>query len=240
MRDVKQVLGVALEGVEPPAPQFDQILRRVSAHWRRERLLAAGLALVLTAGLAVGLAAALARSGPPAPATAGSIVGPTRVVQIPSTSMEPTLRPGDQVLVDEGAYRSRLPRRGDVIAFTIADRDISPPGLSWVKRVIGLPGDVVTERRGALFVNGERITLPSRGVAADHRTLGPWKVPAGRLFVVGDNLANSNDSRYALGYVPLKGVIGQVVWILSPDERIGGLRPPHSAVMGPMPSASPR
>src|SRR5439155_880873 len=210
------VIGVVVGTVEPRKPDIEAVLGRASAHRRRQRLLAGALALVLTTGLATGLLIALTRGGPAVPAAGGSIVGPTRVVLIPSTSMEPTLHPGDQVLVDEGAYKGELPGRGDVIAFTIDDPDISPPGLVWVKRLIGLPGDTVVERRGTLFVNGDRVPLPPRGAAPHHRTLGPWKVPAGHLFVVGDNLANSNDSRYAVGFVPVRGVIGRVVRILGP------------------------
>jgi signal peptidase I len=238
MRDVKDVLALAVGKVEPQDPSLEPILRRVSARRRRERVLAATLALILTAGLAAGLALALTRSGPPTPATGEPIVGPTRVVLIPSTSMEPTLHPGDQVLVDEGAYRDGLPERGDVIAFTVEDPDISPTGLVWVKRVIGLPGDIVKERRGTLFVHGEEFALPSRGIAHDRRTMGPWRVGPRHLFVVGDNLANSNDSRFGLGLVPVNAVIGRVVWILGPGERVGGLRPPTASVAKPSPSAS--
>ena len=217
MHDVRDVLGVGVGSWEPRDPGLEGILRRAAAHRRRER----------------GLAAALTRAGSNVPGASAPIVGPTRVVQIPSTSMEPTLHPGDQVLVDEGAYRGSLPRRDDVIAFTVDRPGISPPGLIWVKRVIGLPGDVVAERRGKLFVNGDPVPLPARD---GNRTLGPWKVGAGRLFVVGDDVANSNDSRFALGPVPVKGVIGRVAWILGPDDRVGGLRPPRSAsVANPSP-----
>src|SRR5439155_11062849 len=119
MHDVRDVLGVVVGTVEPRKPDIEAVLGRASAHRRRQRLLAGALALVLTTGLATGLLIALTRGGPAVPAAGGSIVGPTRVVLIPSTSMEPTLHPGDQVLVDEGAYKGELPGRGDVIAFTI-------------------------------------------------------------------------------------------------------------------------
>jgi signal peptidase I len=219
MRDVRDLLEVAVGPAEPTDVDIGRVLRRARAHRRRQRLLAGALAIVLTAGLAAGLVVAVHRGGTTVPAS-GGIVGPTRLVEIPSTSMEPTLRPGDRVLVDEGAYRGRAPRRGDIVAFTLPEPD---PDLVWVKRVIGLPGDTIGERHGTMYVNGRKVVLPSEGIAPDHHTLGPWVVPSGHLFVIGDYLANSNDSRFAVGYVPMHRVIGRVVQIISRGARpVGG------------------
>jgi signal peptidase I len=230
-------LAVAVGRAEPSLTDIDRVLRRAAGRRRKERILAGVLAVALTTGLAVGLLTALHRGGSTVPASEG-IVGPTRVVLIPSTSMEPTLQPGDQVLVDEGAYESRLPSRGDIIAFTVDDAQLSP-GFVWVKRVIGLPGDVVRQRKGVLYVNGNQVPMPSVGTEFDHRTLGPWSVGPGHVFVVGDDLPNSNDSRFALGTVPVGGVIGRVVEIIGPQDRVGGLEPPVAPALNGQGSGSP-
>jgi len=237
MAEVKDLLGLALRGVEPRHDDLEAVLRLAGRYRRGRRLVAATVALALTIGLAAALLAVVHRSPSLIPGAGGQIVGPTRVIVIPSLSMEPTLRPGDQVLVDEGAYRIERPARGDVVAFTVHDASLGPPGFVWVKRVIGLPGDVVRERSGRIYVNGRRVAMPLRGVKRDHLTLGPFNVGPGHLFVVGDNLANSNDSRFGLGQVPVRDVIGRVVEILGPESRVGGLSPPPAPAVS-NPSAS--
>ena len=125
---------------------------------------------------------------------------------IPSGSMTPTLRVGDIAAVDLDAYVSSAPTRGDIIVFT----DIHPtPDCQplFVKRVVGVAGDVVEEIDGAIYVNGELVEGP---VPERRGDLGPWAVDPGRVFVVGDHLANSNDSRYSLGQIPLGNVVGRV------------------------------
>jgi signal peptidase I len=183
--------------------------------------------LTLTAGLGAGLAVAL-RGGGGSPAQGGDVVGPTREIFIPSVSMEPTLKVGDTVLVDEGAYRGAggLPMPGDIIAFDASD----PTQTTFVKRVVGLPGDVVEEHAGTILVNGDPFPMPEPE-ARDHQTLGPWTVEPGHVFVVGDNVGNSNDSRFPLiGQVPLDRIIGKVVEILSPGDRRATVGPPPAEV----------
>ncbi len=169
----------------------------------------------------------------------------TFVVQafyIPSGSMEPTLMPGDRVLVEKVLYH---PSRGDIVVFqdphpgNEPDRGLVGGFLHWlseglgfsqpvdedfIKRVIGLPGDVVELRHGKLYVNGERMPQPYLSGARDRRDYGPTKVPAGALFVLGDNRLNSNDSRFGLGFVPEDKVIGKAFVRIWPVSRIGWLR----------------
>jgi len=162
---------------------------------------------------------------------------------IPSGSMEPTLMPGDRVLVNKIPYYFHDPRRGDIIVFenphpgTEPDRGIiggffhwlgtglgfSKPGTAeedYIKRVIGLPGDVLEAHDGHVYVNGQRLTEPYLdGVkTAD---FGPTKVPDGQLFVMGDNRNNSLDSRFSLGTVPIDKVVGKAFVIIWPPSRIG-------------------
>ncbi len=170
----------------------------------------------------------------------------TFVVQafyIPSGSMEPTLLPGDRVLVQK-AFDS--PGRGDIVVFEDPhpgrrpDRGIVDGFLHWlseglgfarpqeediIKRVIGLPGETVELRDGELWVDGRRVPEPYlRGLPVDTRDFGPVTVPDGRLFVLGDNRLNSNDSRFGLGFVPRDKVVGEAFVIIWPPSRIGWLR----------------
>jgi len=174
-----------------------------------------------------------------------AIVLKTFVIQaffIPSGSMEPTLMPGDRVLVMK-AFDS--PQRGDIIVFEDPhpghqpDRGIVGGFLHWlseglgfarpvdedfIKRVIGLPGETVELRNGKLYVDGRLIREPYLQGPVDKRDYGPTTVPPDSLFVLGDNRLNSNDSRYGLGFIPRDKVIGEAFVIIWPPSRIGWLR----------------
>ena len=134
---------------------------------------------------------------------------------IPSGSMLPTLTPGDQVLVDK---LDRDPSRGDLIVFR---RPHS--GEIMLKRVVALGGDTVAIEDGALYVDGrrkhERYADPR---AIDSVYFGPVRVPPGSVFALGDNRADSVDSR-TFGSVPRSRVIGRVVVRLWPPDRAGGV-----------------
>jgi signal peptidase I len=166
----------------------------------------------------------------------------TFVVQafyIPSGSMEPTLVPGDRVLVQKVVYG---PDRGNVIVFSDPkgrpgpDRGLVGGFVHWlsnalgiqqpehedfIKRVIGLPGETVELRDGRLLVDGGRVPQPYLQGSLDARDYGPVEVPEGDLFVLGDNRANSNDSRFGLGFVPQDKVIGRAFAIVWPPSRVG-------------------
>ena len=134
--------------------------------------------------------------------------------------MAPTLEVGDRLLAWKFSYYFRSPRRGELVIFY-------PPRsrrMPFVKRVVGLGGDVVELRRGQLFVNGKLIQEPYI-VYRDYRSFGPYRVPAGHFFVLGDNRANSRDSRF-FGAVPLRNLIGQPFVIYWPPHRFRFLRRP--------------
>jgi signal peptidase I len=239
--ETKELLRAAIGATQPAIPDVRSVLQRRRARRRRERVVAAVVALALTAGLAIGLGTLLHGDGGARPSDGVRVVGPTLVVLIPSVSMEPTLRVGDSVLVDEGAYRASagLPERGDLIAFITPARGDTPYGAlgqTFVKRVVGLPGDTVEERSGAMYVDGKPFLMPP-ATEPDHRAMGPWTVQPGHVFVVGDNLGNSNDSRYALGQLPITNIVGKVVEILSPNDRRATIEPPPAgSVAGPGPT----
>jgi signal peptidase I len=138
--------------------------------------------------------------------------------KIPSESMEPTLVPGDQTLVSKLAYRDASPKRGDLVAFH-APRT----GEVLLKRVVAVAGDSVGIEDGLLVVNGKQIREGyADPKAIDSVYFGPVRVPAGRMFVLGDNRANSEDSR-EFGAVSTKRVIGRAVARVWPPSRWGGL-----------------
>jgi signal peptidase I len=133
--------------------------------------------------------------------------------RVDSGSMEPTLCVGDRVFVDKQVDAADL-RHGDLVVITAPD-----DGRLVVKRVVGLPGDRVAIRDALLFVDGERVPEPY----VDHSRIdalfyGPKVVPARKIWVMGDNRAESIDSR-AYGGVPYSSVQGRVLlrWWFSCD-----------------------
>ena len=137
---------------------------------------------------------------------------------IPTQSMVPTLEVGDRVLANKFIYRFSEPERGDIIIFE------SPEGeTDLIKRVLGLPGDTITVVRGSLYVNDElqRETYLNPDLP-DESTYGPIEVPAQHVFVMGDNRANSADSR-SIGPVPQNNIAGEAflrVWPLNQLEPL--------------------
>jgi signal peptidase I len=139
-------------------------------------------------------------------------------VRVPTGSMAPTVRPGDSVLVDKLAYRFGAPRRDDLVVFR---RPVS--GELMLKRVVGVAGDRVGIEDGVLHVNGRAVAEPY----VDHRRVdsvyfGPVRVPAGAVFVLGDQRSNSQDSR-VFGAVRRNRILGRADLRIWPPGGIGGL-----------------
>lgn len=137
---------------------------------------------------------------------------------VPSPSMVPTLLPGDRILADKRAYGLRVPildkvlfrstpDRGDVVVF----RYPADPSMTFVKRIVAVPGDTVEVVDGVLLVNGDK--SPYQGIlgeAADAkgRNYQKTKIPEGHLFAMGDNRDFSTDSRF-WGFVPEEDILGR-------------------------------
>jgi len=151
--------------------------------------------------------------------------------KIPTGSMETNLLIGDHLLVNKlvyspslGALESTLlgkkeVQRGHVVVFKFPE----DPSRDFIKRVIGLPGDLVECKGGTVYINGQALEEPYIKVK-DERPCGPYKVPTNKLFVMGDNRLNSRDSRYGLGFIPYDKVIGRAFVIIWPPSRMGWLR----------------
>ena len=145
---------------------------------------------------------------------------------IPSASMEPTLLIGDRVLVNKLSYRLGDVERGDLVVFRRppnAPPDPSDPNIKdLIKRVVGLPGDTIESRDGALWVNGRRQaeTYLPPGTATDG--VPRQQVPAGHYWVMGDNRTNSRDSRF-FNAIPETLVHGRAfirIWPFSSLQRL--------------------
>lgn len=169
--------------------------------------------------------------------------------RIPSGSMEPTLEIGDFIFVNKFVYGLRLPitnslivevgspKRGDVVVFQLP----SDPSANFIKRMVGLPGDLVEYRGKRLYINDEPVQINEAlpvdrespysilraeevlgGVTHDVHFIrgrngreGSFQVPEGHYFVMGDNRDNSRDSRYqGVGFIPEERLVGraELIW----------------------------
>jgi signal peptidase I len=130
-------------------------------------------------------------------------------VRVDGTSMLPTLKDGEFVLVNRMSYRFGEMTRGDIIVFHFPMN----PEEDLIKRVIGLPGDVVAIQNGQVSVNGVMLSEPY--IAAPPNYNGEWPVSENMLFVLGDNRNNSSDS-HSWGLLPIDQVVGKAVLIYWP------------------------
>ncbi|MEM9088624.1 MAG: signal peptidase I [Cyanobacteria bacterium P01_F01_bin.53] len=139
---------------------------------------------------------------------------------IPSPSMVPTLAVGDRLLVDKVSYRLHEPHRGDIVVFE------PPPQLqeygykasqAFIKRVIGLPGQIVQVSQGKVIVDGEPLA-EDYILEAPQYEMPPVQVPPGSLFMMGDNRNDSNDS-HVWGFLPAENVIGRAALRFWPIDK---------------------
>ncbi len=143
-------------------------------------------------------------------------------VKVEGTSMMPTLVDQERIFINKFSYRFGIDQieRGDMIVFWFM-RD---PSKSYIKRVVGLPGDRVRIERGTVFVNEEPLIeeyVPEE--YRDRHSLTEEVVPRGRYFVLGDHRTSSNDSR-SWGTVPRENIYGKAVFVYWPFEKLGVLR----------------
>jgi len=132
-------------------------------------------------------------------------------------SMDPSLEPGDRLVVDKFCHHWRAIRRFDIVVFGCRDT----PGVDYVKRVVGLPGETVELRGGQLRIDGRVVEQPFH-FEPDESWYGPVLVPEGSYFVLGDNRPRSRDSR-AFGPVRGADIKGVARFRLYPFDRAGSL-----------------
>ena len=174
---------------------------------------------------------------------------------IPSESMESTIMTSDRVMTNKIVYDLREPHRGEVVVFerngawpNLTNTDVPsggvaralqsagkfigfvPSGTDFIKRVVGLPGDVVSccDAQNRMLINGKPLDEPyTQGSSAAMNWKGPVTVPAGELFVMGDNREHSSDAR-VFGTVPISKVVGRAVFVMWPQQHWHGLGVPAS------------
>jgi signal peptidase I len=141
-------------------------------------------------------------------------------VKVEGTSMQPELVDQERIFINKFVYRYEAIERGDIVVFHYP----LDPGKSYIKRVIGLPGDRVRIDYGIVYVNGKRISEDYVPPAyEDARSYPESIVPAGSYFVLGDHRNMSNDSR-TFGVVDQQFIYGKAVFVYWPMERLGTLR----------------
>lgn len=162
--------------------------------------------------------------------------------RIPSSSMEPQLEVGDRVVVSRWSYRLHEPRRGDIVVFdcpplaacapdperslptralhTVLEAVLlrDPMPERYIKRVVGLPGETVEGRDGAVFVDDRQLLEPYLPVGTTTSDFGPEVIGEDRLWVMGDNRSNSSDSR-VFGPIEQDTVVGRALFRVWPPWR---------------------
>ncbi len=170
---------------------------------------------------------------------------------IPSASMYPTLKVNDRVVVSRLSYRLHDPERGDVIVFrnpdyveqnkqSVVERAVrsmfevvgvrQPADKNFIKRIVGLPGDVVAIHDNAVWINGKKLPEPyladfrARNGVLDWEDQAPFagKIPAKHYWMMGDNRDDSRDSRF-FGPVQRSAIVGKAVYRVWPFNRLAGL-----------------
>ncbi len=160
-----------------------------------------------------------------------------RPFRMPSSSMAPTIAPGDHVFVERLSCRFSKPKRGDIVAFKTDGIISLQPGVVYIKRIVGLPSDHIRIDPPYIFINGQKVLEPEIFAKISNESDGysgfqlggqlssselEWIMEEDEYFVLGDNTTNSRDSRY-WGSVPAKNIIGKVTRIYWPFTRINAL-----------------
>jgi signal peptidase I len=146
-------------------------------------------------------------------------------VKVEGTSMMPGLVDQERIFINKFVYRFGISEihHGDTVVFWFP----GDPSKSYIKRVIGVPGDRVKVDEGKVFVNGQELNEPYVPLEyRDRISTGDTVVPAGEFFVLGDHRSSSNDSR-SWGTVPRRFIYGKAVFIYWPLDRVGLINNPY-------------
>src|SRR5579863_1684905 len=169
-------------------------LRRELRSWTRDLAVALGLALVI-------------------------IIFLYQPVKVEGTSMAPLLSDQERIFINKFEYRFEPIERGDVVVFWYP----LDHSKSFIKRVIGLPGETIELRAGHVYVDGKELAEPYVPASyLDGSSYGPMKIPSGNYFVMGDHRDSSNDSR-VFGPVSRPYIYGKAVFAYWPVDHFGSL-----------------
>ena len=139
---------------------------------------------------------------------------------IPSASMQPTLLIGDRIVVDKLSYHLHGVGRGDIVVFATPPKEQSDPTIKdLVKRVIGLPGDVISSKGGLVYINGAPLHEPYLVNGTVTTDITTQKIPPNEYFVMGDNRGDSQDSRF-FGPISRSLIVGREVLRIWPLPRL--------------------
>lgn len=179
----------------PPAVQPSMLAATI--HWARDLLISVVIAIVV-------------------------ILFVYQPVKVEGTSMMPALVDQERIFINKFVYKfgSGQIDRGDMVVFWFPG-DVSK---SYIKRIIGTPGDIVEVVNGKVLVNGRRLDenyVPDE--YRDHVSYPPTRVPMDEFFVLGDHRSSSNDSR-TWGMVPRRYIYGKAVFVYWPLDKLGILR----------------
>jgi signal peptidase I len=186
-----------------PLPQATQCLDVIKTTWQK------------------GLKQLTARDMPSAQlASLGRCSEVVAAYYIPSVSMVPTLKVNDRIIVDRNPYTTKSPQRGDIIVFK-PNKKLQQEGYkdSFVKRIIGLPGEKVQIKQGKIYINDKVIAEKYLNAPTENRPES-IVVPANSYYVLGDNRDNAYDSR-SWGFVKRDLITGKVIWNLSGKAQGG-------------------
>lgn len=135
---------------------------------------------------------------------------------VPTPSMETTIMVKDRLIANRLQYLFKDPQRGDIIVFKYPDDE----NWLYVKRVIGLPGETVVIKDGAVYINDKKLDEPYLREPMIGN-FGPFQVPEGKYFMLGDNRNNSKDSRYWQNkYVSKDKILGKAIFQYYPKFKL--------------------
>ncbi|MFT5170819.1 MAG: signal peptidase I [Candidatus Marinamargulisbacteria bacterium] len=138
-----------------------------------------------------------------------------QVSLVPTGSMIPTMMIGDRLFVNKFVYEFRRPERGEIVVFKSPYKDKK----DYVKRCIGLPGETISLKKGAVYINGKQLIIPGVDINRDYQFYGPLKIGENEFFMMGDNRGNSLDSR-VYGPIQKDQVIGKALFTFWPMGRM--------------------
>lgn len=140
-------------------------------------------------------------------------------VKVEGTSMAPWLSDQERIFVNKFVYKFEAIHRGDIVVFWYP----LDPSKSFIKRVVGMPGETVEIRRGRVYINGQFLPEPYvRAAYLDDQSYPANRVPPGSYFVLGDHRLSSNDSR-SWGTVDQRYIYGKAVFAYWPVSRFGAI-----------------